>query len=98
MLVWAGGTAGLRFYIRQTIGGDAAYDPLGSALALLLWLWITGLAILIGGELNAATSLDSTAFYARVLKGDIEKQVNEWLGKVKPDPNSEPAPPIDKEP
>jgi predicted Zn-dependent peptidase len=25
----------------------------------------------VGGELNAATSLDSTAFYARVLKGDV---------------------------
>lgn len=25
----------------------------------------------VGGELNAATSLDSTAFYARVLKGDL---------------------------
>jgi membrane protein len=53
MLVWAGGTAGLRFYVRQTISEDATYDPLGSALALLLWLWVTGFAILLGGELNA---------------------------------------------
>ena len=30
-----------------------------------------------------------------VLKGDIEKQVNEWLGKIAPDPGNDPAPPVD---
>ncbi|MDX1511099.1 MAG: YihY/virulence factor BrkB family protein [Nitriliruptorales bacterium] len=53
MLVWIGGTVGLRFYVGRTITGDAAYDPLSSALVLLLWLYVSGFAILLGAEFNA---------------------------------------------
>ncbi len=30
-----------------------------------------------------------------ILKGDLEKQVNEWIGRLKPDPHNDPAPPAD---
>jgi len=53
MLVWIVGSVGLRFWVGRTITGDAAYDPLSSALALLLWLYVSGFAILLGAELNA---------------------------------------------
>lgn len=44
---------GLRTYTAVAIGGDAVYAPLAAPLALLVWLWLEGIALLMGAELNA---------------------------------------------
>jgi membrane protein len=40
-------------YIRYFDTYSSAYGSLGAVMILLLWLYPTGAAILIGGELNA---------------------------------------------
>ena len=44
---------GFRMYIRYFDTYSTAYGSLGAVMILLLWLYLTGAAILFGGELNA---------------------------------------------
>lgn len=46
-------SVGLRIYTQQAFGGDALYAPLAAPLALLVWLYLQGIALLMGAELNA---------------------------------------------
>jgi membrane protein len=53
LLLWLMASFGLRLYMRYFPSYGAVYGALGAILALLLWLYLTGAAILIGGELNS---------------------------------------------
>jgi membrane protein len=53
MLLWLGGTVALRAYAAQVIEGDALYEPIAGPLVVLLWLYVSGLSVLVGAELNS---------------------------------------------
>lgn len=50
---WLLGSAGLRLYGTWILTGESAYGPLAGPIVALLWLWVTGLAVLLGAALNA---------------------------------------------
>lgn len=50
---WLAGSAGLRIYGAWIADGQSAYGPLAGPIVALLWLWLTGFAVLLGAELNA---------------------------------------------
>lgn len=52
-VVWLLGSGGLRLYGAWVLGEDSALGPLAGPLVALLWLWLTGLAVLVGAEFNA---------------------------------------------
>jgi len=58
MAVWFLAAAGLRAYVAlSALGGDdagnAIYRQLGTPIAVVLWLYVSSVAVLLGAELNA---------------------------------------------
>lgn len=53
VLVWIGASVLFRVYLHFFNSYSKSYGSLGAVMVLLLWLYITGLAILIGGEINS---------------------------------------------
>lgn len=54
MVLWILGALGFRVYlVFASDGANAVFGVLGGALTLLLWLYVMGLALLVGGEVNA---------------------------------------------
>ncbi|MFP5309695.1 MAG: YihY/virulence factor BrkB family protein [Actinomycetes bacterium] len=53
VVVWFLGSAALRVYSARAIDGREIYDPIAGPLVLLLWLYVTAFAVLLGAELNA---------------------------------------------
>jgi membrane protein len=52
-LVWLLGSGGLRLYGSWVLDGEGAYGPLAGPIVALLWIWVTGFAVLLGAEFNA---------------------------------------------
>jgi membrane protein len=51
--VWAIASAAFAFYVANFGSYDKTYGTLGGLIALLVWFWISNLAILFGHQLNA---------------------------------------------
>lgn len=51
--LWLGVSFGLRIYLEHFDTYSKTYGSLGAVIVLLLWLYLTGAAIMIGGELNS---------------------------------------------
>jgi len=50
--VWLLGGLGLRVYLGFAFG-SATYGPLAAPIAVLLWMYVTAMAVLLGAEVNA---------------------------------------------
>ena len=53
IVVWAVASAAFALYVANFGSYDKTYGTLGGLIALLVWLWISNVAILFGHELNA---------------------------------------------
>ncbi|GAB2644857.1 YihY/virulence factor BrkB family protein [Kribbella swartbergensis] len=51
--IWILGSFILRWILQSTVGGTSIYGPLAAPIAVLLWLYMTAIAVLIGAALNA---------------------------------------------
>jgi membrane protein len=53
LVVWALASAGFAFYVANFGSYNKTYGTLAGLVVLLMWMWITNLAILFGHQLNA---------------------------------------------
>ncbi|MGZ4270244.1 MAG: YihY/virulence factor BrkB family protein [Solirubrobacteraceae bacterium] len=53
LVVWVVASAAFAFYVANFGAYDKTYGTLGGLVVLLVWLWITNIALLLGLELNA---------------------------------------------
>jgi len=51
--VWIVASAGFAFYVANFGSYNKTYGSLGGAIAFLVWLWISNVAVLLGTQLNA---------------------------------------------
>ena len=66
--LWLSASFGLRLYLFLVPSYGRIYGSLGAVIVLLLWLYLTAAAILIGGEVNAECECATAA--SRPAKGD----------------------------
>jgi membrane protein len=52
-LLWMLVSVGFKFYVKNFTDYNAVYGTIGGVMVLLLWFYVSGLAILIGAEMNA---------------------------------------------
>ena len=53
---WIGASLGLRWYVVSMSRYQQTYGAIGAALVILLWFYVSGLAMLVGAELNAVVN------------------------------------------
>jgi len=51
--IWLVGSSALSYYLSHLTNYNVTYGSMGAIIGLMLWFYITGVAILIGAELNA---------------------------------------------
>ena len=58
IVLWIIASAGFAFYVSNFGSYDKTYGTLGGLIVLLVWMWISNVAILMGAELNAEIERD----------------------------------------
>jgi membrane protein len=58
IVLWIVASAGFALYVANFGSYDKTYGTLGGLVVLLIWMWISNLAILMGAELNAELERD----------------------------------------
>jgi membrane protein len=53
VMLWLIASAGFSIYVGQVADVGAVYGTFAGAIVLVVWLWITNVALLLGAELNA---------------------------------------------
>jgi membrane protein len=54
VVLWLVASAGFSIYLTKVANVGAVYGAFAGAIVLVVWLWLTNVALLFGAELNAA--------------------------------------------
>ena len=56
-VLWLAASGAFSFYVTAFASYDKTYGSLGAVVVLMLWLWVSAYAVLLGGELNSELEL-----------------------------------------
>jgi membrane protein len=71
VLLWILGSAGFFIYVSNFSSYSATYGAFAGAVILLVWLWLTNVALLFGAELNAVVDLRRSAYLPLSYDGPV---------------------------
>jgi membrane protein len=81
--VWIVVSFGFRFYLHFFDSYSKSYGSLGAVIVLMLWLYLTGVAVLIGGEINSEIENAAAKKGAADAKRKGEKEPNRQRSRAK---------------
>lgn len=76
--LWFGGSAGLAFYLNHLAHYSRLYGGMGAVIALMFWVYLTGLAILIGAELNEERAKRHDTVFCEIATRAAASDEAEW--------------------
>ena len=77
-ILWVLISLGFSFYVNDFGNYSATYGSLGGVIVLMLWLYLTGLSLIIGGEINAF-------LYRKIYVPHTKKTIKQFLSLEKHD-------------
>ncbi|MEO8648486.1 MAG: YihY/virulence factor BrkB family protein [Acidobacteriota bacterium] len=72
ILLWLAFSGGFRLYLHYFNSYNRAYGSLGAVIILMLWMYLTGMAILLGGAINSVLTKMSEPDSAKTLDDAAE--------------------------
>jgi membrane protein len=81
VILWLAASLGFRLYLRYFNTYNAVYGSLGAVIILMLWFYLTGAAILVGGEVNTEIERAAAAAGEKEAKRPGEKSPGRKDGK-----------------
>ena len=82
LVVWLAMSAGLRYYVSNFGNYNATYGSIGGVILLMLWLYLSGVVLLLGAEVNAEIEHAAAARGDATAKLPGEKEAPAKDGKV----------------
>lgn len=61
LALWLLASLGLDFYVSSVRNYSTVYGPVGTVIVLMLWIYLTSIAVLVGAEVNARLEKESPA-------------------------------------
>ena len=77
-ILWVLISLGFSIYVNDFGNYSATYGSLGGVIVLMLWLYLTGLSLIIGGEINAF-------LYRKIYVSHTKKTIKQFLSLEKHD-------------
>ncbi|HEY0688741.1 MAG TPA: YihY/virulence factor BrkB family protein [Kribbella sp.] len=94
--IWVLGSFILRWILQSTVGGTSIYGPLAAPIAVLMWLYMTAIAVLIGAALNAVVD---RLWPTKSRRKDHAEHAPEPMMKAEAEPHeTEDVPPSEERP
>lgn len=75
--MWVGVSLGFKAYVDHFGNYNAAYGSIAGVIVLMLWLYLTGVVMLLGGEINAQIEHAAAALRSSRLRGPQAEPVGE---------------------
>jgi membrane protein len=59
-MVWLGGSILFSWYVANFGSYNKTYGSLGAAVGFMTWMWLSGMIVLLGAEINAESERQTT--------------------------------------